>query len=246
MTERKPRRWLVEGRRLATEPPPRIDFQMHTTWTDGRSSVAAMIAAAKEKRLQAIAITEHINFESTYYADFVAELTALRSAETDIEIYYGIEAAVYDYSGNVKTHLDTKRDAEWCLGVVHSYPKETGGFHSFKQLTQEQALDLEIRGLEALATNPRIDVIGHPGGTYFLRWGGFPVTRMRRAFEIAKRNGIAVELSGRYLWDLPGMLEMLKDVDPLVQIGSDAHEAGEVGIAYDKVSAWFANHSGDA
>ena len=87
-------RWLVPGKELSRSLP-RIDFQMHTTWTDGRASVLEMIEAAVRKRLLAIAITEHVNFDTTYYAEFVAETIRIREERrAPIEIYYGIEVAV--------------------------------------------------------------------------------------------------------------------------------------------------------
>ena len=35
--------------------------------------------------------------------------------------------------------------------------------------------------------------------------------------------------AGKYVWDMPGMLALLRRVDPLVSFGSDAHCAGDVG-----------------
>ena len=135
--------------------------------------------------------------------------------------------------------MDVRREAEWVIGTVHTYPKDGGGFLSFKDLTRDEALRAELRALNGLASNPSIDVIGHPGGTYFKRYGGFPVELMEPMFRKAKANGIAVELNGRYLWDLEGMIELLASVDPLVSLGSDAHDASEVGTAYDKVHQWL-------
>jgi putative hydrolase len=234
-------KWLVSGKELARSLP-RVDFQMHTTWTDGRSSVPQMIAAAVGKRLSAIAITEHLNFDSTYYPSFVAETVRAREdCPAPLEIYYGIEVAVCDYEGGLKTHMDVRREAEWVIGTVHSYPEEEGGgFLRWRDLTRDQALDAELRALDGLASNRSIDVIGHPGGTYFLRYGGFPVELMEPMFRKAKANGIAVELNARYLWDLEGMIELLASVDPIVSLGSDAHHATDVGTVYEAVHCFLA------
>jgi putative hydrolase len=239
MMNRGPMKWLVPGKELSRSLP-RVDFQMHTTWTDGRSSVRDMIEAAVCKRLSAIAITEHVNFESTYYASFVSETIRVRDeCRASIEAYYGIEVAVCDYEGGLKTRMDVRREAEWVIGTVHSYPKEGGGYLSWKDLTRDEALQAELRALDGLASNRSIDVIGHPGGTYFLRYGGFPVELMEPMFRKAKANGVAVELNGRYLWDLEGMLDLLASVDPLVSLGSDAHHATEVGTAYEAVRCFL-------
>lgn len=220
--------WLGHFSDWDAEGAPPIDFQMHTTWTDGRSSVAEMIAAARAKGLRAIAITEHVNRQSDWYPRFVAEVRAQREHEVDLEIYYGVEVAACDYRGGLKADL-ADHEAELVLGVVHRCPKETGGFWSFDELTASDAIELELRALTGLACNRKINVLGHPGGVAFKKYGAYPVDWLEPVFRTAREHGLAVELNTKYVWDLAGMLALLRRVDPLVSFGSDAHCAGEVG-----------------
>jgi putative hydrolase len=226
-------RWLGHISDWNADGAPPIDFQMHTTWTDGRASVSEMIEAAKAK---AIALTEHVNAQSAWYPRFVAEVVAQREQEDDLEIYYGVEVAACDYRGGLKADL-ALHEAELVLGVVHRYPKKTGGFWSFDELTAADAVELEIRALTGLAGNRNIHVLGHPGGVAYKKYGAFPVGWLEPIFRTARDNGIAVELNTKYLWDLEGMLALLRRLDPLVSFGSDAHCAGEVGSNYDLLHA---------
>lgn len=227
--DRKPHDWLVPGSELDVATSPEIDFQMHTLWTDGRSSVEAMIAAAAEKGLRAIAISEHVNASSAWYPDFVADVKAARRRVADLSVYFGAEIAAADYRGGLKAD-PAKLEAELVLGVVHRLPKPGGiGFWNFDELTAADAVDLEIRALTGLATRGHIDILGHPGGTAFKKFGAFPVEWMEPAFCAAREHGVAVELNMKYLWDPDGMLALLRRVDPLVSFGSDAHSAADIG-----------------
>ena len=221
-------KWLGRFSDWEEDGAPAIDFQMHTTWTDGRSSVAEMIAAAKATGLQAIAITEHVNSQSGWYPQFVAEVMAQREREDALEVFYGVEVAACDYRGGLKADLSL-HEAELVLGVVHRCPKETGGFWSFDELTAADAIELELRALAGLAGSGQIGVLGHPGGVAFKKYGAYPVDWLEPAFRTARDHGIAVELNTKYVWDMPGMLALLRRVDPLVSFGSDAHCAGDVG-----------------
>jgi len=140
LQHRKPARWLTSARQLRAGRWPRIDFQMHTRWTDGRDTTAAMIAAARRQHLQAIAITEHLNFESTYWDDFVAEVNQLRGQAPGLSVYYGVEIAARDCAGNLKTKAAPREIAEWTLGVVHALPRPSGGFFRFEELSAAEAL----------------------------------------------------------------------------------------------------------
>ena len=224
--------WLRRLERWDAEGVPPIDFQMHTRWTDGASTVSEMIAAASRRGLKAITLTEHVNRESQWYPRFVEEVKAIRACHPELEVYYGAEIAAADEEGGLKTD-PSQLDAELVLGVVHRYPRKGGGWWRFEELTAQDAIELELRLLEGLARNPYVDVLGHPGGTAFKKYGPFPVAWMEPAFRAACQHGVAVELNTKYLWDLSGMMTLLRRIDPLVSFGSDAHDAKTVGTNWE-------------
>lgn len=222
--------WLGHLSEWEANGLPFIDFQMHTTWTDGHSSVREMIGSARSRGLQAIAITEHVNAGSAWFPAFAAEVKAERADCGELAVYFGAEIAAADYRGGLKAD-PARLGAEIVLGVVHRYPRENAdGFWAFDELKAEDAIALELRALTGLAANPSIDVLGHPGGTAFKKFGAFPVEWMEPAFAAAREHGIAVEINTKYLWDPAGMLALLRRVDPAISLGSDAHRAGDVGM----------------
>lgn len=224
------RRWLVPGIAFDPQSAPPIDFHIHSTWTDGLSCNAENMEAARQQGLAAIAVTEHVNFQSDWYARFAAEVELLRQNEQVLEVYYGMEVAVTDYRGGLKADKSLMNQAELLVGVVHSYPKDQGGFWRPDELAAEEALRREIAALRGLAAEGEINVIGHPGGTYFRHHGPFPIEALKPVFAIAAERGVAVEVNARYCWDLPGMVRILRETNPRVSCGSDAHHANEVGL----------------
>jgi len=78
------------------EVEDRIDLHLHSTRSDGRAEPAAVIAAAAEKGLKAVALTDH---------DTVAGIgEAMRAAEElGVPFVPGIEFSCYDDAGS--THL---------------------------------------------------------------------------------------------------------------------------------------------
>ena len=74
----------------------RVDLHVHSDRSDGRASPAEVIAAAKEKKLEAVALTDHDTIAGLDEAETAA-------AHLDIEFVPGIEFSCYDESGS--THL---------------------------------------------------------------------------------------------------------------------------------------------
>lgn len=243
--KRNASQWLTNGAGLGVDCVPAIDFQMHTLWTDGRSSVREMIEAAQTRELGAIAITEHVNEGSAWYPDFVAEVRSERQRCDGLEVFFGAEIAAAGYDGSLKAD-PSRIEAELVLGVVHRYPREGGGFWAFDELRPEDAVELELRALLGLTTNRAIDVLGHPGGIAFRKFGAFPVEWLEPAFIAARHRGIAVELNTKYLWDPDGMLALLRRVDPAVSLGSDAHCAADLGANHSFLLRHLAGSSQQA
>lgn len=73
----------------------KADLHMHSTVSDGSFSIPELIARAKEKRLDAIAITDH---------DTLSQANQI--PETDeIQIIPGIEISAYDYAHDFRVHM---------------------------------------------------------------------------------------------------------------------------------------------
>lgn len=224
--------WFTSGARFGTEYLPAVDLQVHSLWSRGRHSVAALVEAAQAANLRAIAFAASAHAGSARYRAFVSEVKAVRTRAgepEDLEVYFALKAVLADDLGRLE--VDPRLlESELVLGAVERYPRPgAGGFWELSHLQAEDAVALELRALEQLARNPLIDVLAHPGGLAWQHFGPFPVEWLEPAFCAARNHGIAVEINTRFLWDWPGLLGVLRRVNPLVSFSSGACVCREVG-----------------
>lgn len=240
-------KWIVPAQELIkSRSIPLGDLQMHTVWTDGRPTIQDYVTTAQELRLQAIAITEHVGYESAWFPDFVNEVEIIRNPELPLELYHGAEVSVWDYDGTLKTSDEILEQAEIVIGVVHRYPNPRGGLLSFDGLGREEALELELRASESITQNKRVDIWGHPGGTFFRKFGAFDVGLLAPAIRNAKAHDIVVEINAKYIWDMAGFFELLQEINPMVSIGSDAHGVEELARTHNALTQFFKDSYGDS
>ncbi len=79
-----------------TAAGPRVDLHMHSTASDGRLPPAEVMAAAKEKGLAVVSLTDHDTLAGLEEAERAA-------GELELEFVPGVELAAYDEAGS--THL---------------------------------------------------------------------------------------------------------------------------------------------
>jgi DNA polymerase (family 10) len=203
----------------------------HSTYSDGRATIAEMAEAARARGWSYIGITDHS--QSAFYAGGLSrlqvlaqlsEIDALNATSSDFRILKGIEADILadgalDYDAQLLERLD------FVIGSVHS------------RFTMDRTTMTE-RMLRAL-DDPHLTILGHPTGRLLLSREPYPMD-VDAVLEKAGRLGIAVELNAdpKRLdldWRLiPRALEF----GVTIEIGPDAHStksldyvATGVGIA---------------
>jgi DNA polymerase (family 10) len=193
------------------------DLHMHTTATDGKATIAEMVAAARERGLQYIAITDHSQRVSV-----ARGLTAERvvqqweevdrfneTIEDDFLVLKGIECDILE-AGGMDLPDEVLALADWVIASVHFGQKQS----------RQQITDRIVGALE----NPYVKIIAHPTGRLINRREAYQVD-MDAVFQAAQDNRKMLELNAN-----PARLD-LHDVHcaaarkreiPLV-ISSDAH-----------------------
>ncbi len=224
----------------------RGDLQMHTTWSDGESSIAEMADAAIARGYEYIAITDHT--KGLKIAGGIDEAQLLEQAD---EI-----AMVNDRCGNgcvepVLGHgskLTVLRSAELNLnprGEGDMDPRALrrldivlGCFHSSLRGKEDQT----ERYLAALR-NPDIHILGHPRGRiYNFRLG--LTADWPRVFGLAAELDKAVEIDGypdRQDLNLD-LLKLAKRAGCRISLGTDSH--GPSQLRFMQYSAAAALKSG--
>jgi len=193
----------------------------HTTWSDGRLSIADMAAAARERGYTYLTVTDH-----SYIARYAnglsverlrsqaSEIRAFNASSDSFTVLHGIEVDILpdgslDYADDVLAELD------FVIASIHS---------AFSQ----DAARITSRLVQAVR-HPHVDILGHPTGRLLLRRDPYAVD-MEQVLAAAAEAGTAIELNASpWRLDLdPSLHERAKGLGIRVPICPDAHAATDM------------------
>lgn len=197
----------------------RGDLHMHTTETDGKSSLGDMASGAKAAGRAYIAITDHsetLTFVRGMSPDRLREQKkSIREAEEALNyrIFAGIEADILpDGSLDLEGHL---HELEWVVGSVHQK----------LQMSRSEMTKRVVRAIES----GKIDCLGHPTGRQIgLREPS--ELDMDAVLAACVRAGVAIELNSSPLrLDVDEQTAKLaREAGVPVVLSSDAHSVRDL------------------
>ena len=172
----------------------RGDLHSHTTWSDGRASVAEMGRAARDRGYAYLAICDHTPAVGAVQGltpdDVRRQGEEIAIANQDLapfRILRGIECDILP-DGRLDLPDDVLAELDWVQASVH------GG--------QRMARAEMTRRVEEALRNPHVRCLSHPTGRLI---GRRPESALDldRAFAVAVEHGIALEVNG-----LPARLDL--------------------------------------
>lgn len=200
----------------------RGDLHMHSTWSDGRDSIEAMVLASKQLGYEYVAITDHS--QRAWSSRKLAledvprqrdEIDQLRSRTTGIHILHGIEVDILK-DGTLDFDDDVLAGFDIVLASLHDH----GG---------QEPRTLTDRYLKAIR-HPLVNVITHPANRSPALSDGYDVD-FDEMFATAAETGTAMEIDGA-----PGHLDMdgslarrAATAGVTITIDSDCHRAEALG-----------------
>jgi DNA polymerase (family 10) len=201
------------------------DLQMHTTWSDGKTSVEEMARAARARGYRYILITDHT--QSLGVAGGLTpervrqqrqEIDAANARFKDVRVLQGAEVEILadgslDFSDDVLASLDI------AIAAMH-----TG-------LRQER--DKVMLRMMAAIRNPHIDIVAHPSGRLIGERDGADLD-WEALFQAAAETRTILEINAQ-----PARLD-LNDINARraleigckLSIGTDAHEPGGMDVMF--------------
>jgi histidinol phosphatase-like PHP family hydrolase len=202
----------------------RGDLQMHTCWSDGSGTVAAMAGAACERSYEYMAITDH--FKGLKIAGGIDERTLRRQAReiarTNRVISHGGQKLTVLRS--IEMNLNPRGEGDMDPKSLFGLDLVLGSFHSSLRRTDDQT----ERYLAALR-NPHIHILAHPRGRiYNFRFGlkaDWP-----RVFAEAVKLDKALEIDcypDRQDLNLT-LLKLARSAGTRVSLGTDAHHSWQL------------------
>jgi DNA polymerase (family 10) len=183
------------------EPPPLVeiaqirgDLHCHTTWSDGRASVADMARAARARGYDYLAICDHtpaVGAVKGLTPDDVQrqgeEIAAANAALAPFRVLRGIECDILP-DGRLDLPDDVLAELEWVQASVHAGQRTPRA-------------EMTKRVAEALH-HPAVRCLSHPTGRLINRRPENALD-LDRIFEVALAQGVALEVNG-----LPARLDL--------------------------------------
>ena len=160
----------------------RGDLHMHTTWSDGKLSVAEMASAAKARGLTYVAICDHSpRLRDGRLEAQAEEIAAVSESLSRFRVLSGVEVDIKtDGSLDLSDELLAERD--WVVASVHS------GFHGSRERLTGRLL--------AAIENPYVDCIAHPTGRRIRSRPAYDLD-LDALFAAAAETGTALEINGQ-------------------------------------------------
>ena len=199
----------------------RGDLQMHTTYTDGRDSLADMVKACGDRGYSYIAITDHTKavrvaggLSREEFQTQFREIDEIRKTGTGPAVLKSAEVDILDAG---QLDLDDETLAELDLVVV--------SVHSKFNMTKADMTQRVVRALR----HPRVHVFAHPTGRLLGRREPYPLD-MEEVVLVAHDYGVLLEVNAQPdRLDLNDIYcQMARDAGVKLVISTDAHRIAEL------------------
>jgi histidinol phosphatase-like PHP family hydrolase len=149
-------------------PPIRHDLHTHTVYSDGYHPIPLHVLEARAFELDALAITDHytpaskIGTQEEAFAAYLDEIERVRSAQDDLIVLKGAEAAALDTSGRITLDARHAEKLEWVLCDLSGI---TEGVFKNTPVDPARYRENVVRTYLSLCDIPYLHVIAHPFNT---------------------------------------------------------------------------------
>ena len=222
-------RWAARHRtdELVTWDDLRGTLHNHSTWSDGKQSVADMANYCRELGLTYFGIADHSQTAS-YAGGLEAERVRQQQAEidslnagygTDFRIFKGIES---DILGDGSLDYDP--------ATLATFDYVVASVHQTLTMSLEKATTRLLRAIE----NPYTTILGHPTGRLLLAREGYPIDHKVIIDACAEHNVIIEINASPYRLDIDWRwIDYAMEQGVMLSINPDAHNfAGLLDMHY--------------
>ena len=222
-------RWVSrhQNDELVTWNDLRGTLHNHSTWSDGKQSVAGMAAYCRELGLTYFGIADHSR-TATYAGGL--DVDRVRQQQLDIDqlnagfgpdfrIFKGIES---DILGDGSLDYDE--------ATLATFDYVVASVHQTLTMSLEKATTRLLRAIE----NPYTTILGHPTGRLLLAREGYPIDH-RAIIDACAEHGVVIEINASpYRLDLDWRwIEYAMQQGVMLSINPDAHNlAGLLDMHY--------------
>jgi putative hydrolase len=224
------------------------DHHVHSTFSDGKSTLEENIAAAERQGLRHLGCVDHVRVDTTYVPGYVEAVRALR-ATTVLELSAGIEAKILDTGGRLDLPADGLDGVDRVYVADHQFPGRDGpqsprtvkGWLESGEAREgdciqalAEATIAAMRGWRRhqLVLAHLFSILPKVG----LSEDRVPDTLLEKIAAVAADTGTIVEVSERWRCPSRRALEAMRAAGVAVVCSTDSHVATGIG-RYDYVRA---------
>jgi DNA polymerase (family 10) len=200
----------------------RGDFQIHTTWSDGRNTIEEMVQAARKRNYEYIAITDHSKTDriaggmpEDRFLNQIQKIREINKKFKDIHVLASIEVEILsdgslDYSDEILSQTDV---------VV-------AGLHYGMKGSEDEITKRLVKAME----NPYVDILVHPTGRIINKRLPYKVN-VDRIIEAAKQNQVHIEINSSQRLDFSDShARLAKEKGVKLVINTDAHQIDQLDL----------------
>lgn len=226
---------IFKAREICLKSLPQSDCHLHTSWTDGKSSVNEVYNKAVSSGLDTILFSEHSRKTSLdWFGKFVNEVRQLPTLPC--KAYVGTEVKVETIAGDIDTIPEISSQCDFLMASVHRFIDKNNKTIQFSDTDPNLAVQIEFDLTWAVLSNTKVDILGHMFGMSYKRFNKIPPDDMIKALiKRASNFGIAVEINSHYHPNALRMIEWCKQFDANICFGSNAHTLHEVGMIMNQL-----------
>jgi DNA polymerase (family 10) len=223
------------ARPLVTLDSLRGTFHVHTTFSDGRNTVLEMLAAARERELEYVGLSDHS--PAAHYAGGLSE-ERLKQQWREIDRTAPEVAPMRVFRG---TEADILPDGSIDYGdrILSKFDFVIASIHSRFNMPKDEMTERMLRALD----DPHVTFLGHITGRKLLSRDGYTVD-FDRIFERCAARGVIMEINGN-----PNRLDLdWRHIPRALSFGvrfainPDAHSIREYGALM--TGTWVARKAG--
>ncbi len=215
-----------------------MDNHVHSTFSDGKGTIAENIAAAEAVGLTRLTCVDHVRVDTEWAPEFVRAVRAA-DATTEIELRCGLEAKLLDTEGNLDVPADLG-GADLIYAADHQVPLASGPTHprEVKAALEDGSMQArEVLGAIVESTANAVRkydnvVIAHLFSVLpkiGLEESEVPLELIEELAEAAAANGAMIEIDER--WSCPSARTVKPFIDRGVTLllSTDSHKPTAIG-----------------
>jgi putative hydrolase len=229
------------------------DFHVYSLFSDGTSTVAENVRAARQRGLRRICLVDHVHTDTEWVVRFALAVHAVRDVP-GIEVLSGLEATLLDRTGRLDVPAGRLPGVDYVLIADHLFPADLGPVEPREM--RAAILRGEITPREAItclaeATIGALDLVPRPVLAHLfsvlpqigLSEADVPDIVLRELADAASAAGALVEVNERHRCPSPRTLRAFAGAGVRLVAASASHDSGDIG-RYDWVAATFAALAG--